>query len=619
MSRSDIQAGGAFVRLFLKDELNKAITGAMKRAGKTVHRAGASIAKAGAAFSVLGGGLLAPIIAGVNTFAQFGDQLDKMSKRTGVAASELARLQFAAEQSGTGIEAIERAMREMQMNGMDPSDFRETAAAIAAIEDPVQRAQAAMDTFGRRVGTQLLPMLGDLDALAREADMLGIIPSEQEVENAAKVTDAINRIRRTVQGMFFSIGSSMSDAVLSVLDQLKTVTVAIGQWARNNRTLIITVAAVGTSLLALGGVLSTAGFALMGIGAAISFVASAVGVLLSPVGLLTAAVVAGTAAFIRYTDIGQRLWRGLIDSVMPMVETFKTAIGGIADALKGGDIQLAGEILMVGLELAVRQGVEQLKSIFGETFGVIANQILSGDLSGAWATVVDSMLVHWQGFKVAVLEVFAGVVISVSKMWTGLQNKISKWLIDLSQNSTFRGALAGAGIGVAGRAGMASLLGIDPNAMSLDMAEDAKRIIDEATKATQQGIEQSWLATVEQARQVSSELQQAQQEALRTGSSEASQRVKELEDKLAALRQQAAAVAGGAVGATVAEDAGAITGRAGGIGRSISGMFRAAAISAAGRGTSQEDKSLQELRAIRGSTDRLAIATERHYLAMTHS
>jgi len=58
----------------------------------------------------------------------------------------------------------------------------------------------------------------------------------------------------------------------------------------------------------------------------------------------------------------------------------------------------------------------------------------------------------------------------------------------------------------------------------------------------------------------------------------------------------------------------------------VSGMFRASAIAAAGRGGSPEEKSLHELREIRKeareqriATNRLALATERRNLAMTHS
>jgi hypothetical protein len=623
--KSDIQAGGAFVRLFLKDDLSKAIKSAMQHAGKTIHSAGQSIAKAGMAFGAMGGGILSPIIMGVKTFADFGDQLDKMSQRTGVAAGQLAALGFAAEQSGASLDDIEQALRYMQRKGLDPKLFEQYAAEIAAIEDPVARASRALEVFGRRAGPMLLPMLGSISSLTQEARDLGIVPGDEEVAQAAKVTDAINRIRRTVEGLFFAIGSAMADDVLGLLESIKTVTVATGQWVRQNKALITVVAAAGASLLAVGGVLSAAGFAMMGIGSAITFAASAVGVLLSPMGLLTAAVIAGTVAWVKYTDSGKQAWQGLLNAIMPMVETFKTTFGGIADALKAGEIKLAGEILMVGLELVVRQGIERLKSIFGETFGAIANQILEGDLSGAWATVVDSMLVHWQGFKVAVLEVFGDIVIYVSKMWTGLQNKISKWLIDLSQNPTFN-AVATAVLGVDMQAEqqranrLNAALGLKPQ----NVAEDARAIIDEATRATQEGIERSWASTIEQARQVSRDLQQAQREAQETGSEEAAQRVKELQDRLNALRSQASQTADAAAADKAAAGDATAAVAPSGIGK-ISGMFRASAIALAGRGASPEQKSLEELKGIRRETtaqrrlaQRQALAAERLNVALTH-
>jgi hypothetical protein len=718
MSKAAIQAGGAFVRLFLKDDLTKAIQTTMQNAGDSIQSAGRNLAKAGAMFGVAGGGILAPIVMGIKKFADMGDQLDKMSQRTGVAAEELAAYRFAAEQSGSSLEEFERSIRRTQqsigdlargvpmmtanferlgisladLQGLSPDkQFDLIADRIVDIEDPTRRAAAAIQIFGRG-GTAMLPMLENLRALKQEAHDLGIVPSDEEVKKAAEVTDAINRVRRTVESAFFNIGAAMADDILAALDRVKTITVAVSNWIKENQKLVVTVAAVGAGLIAFGGAVTMAGFALMGIGAALKAIGVTIALVTSPMGLLTVALVGGAVAFFRFTDAGKKAWTDLIATVMPLAETFKTTFGGISDALKAGEIELAGEILMTGLELVVRQGLDILKGLFGGTVTTIANQLLKGDLSGAWATVVDSMLVTWQGFKTATIEVFAGIVVSVKKMWADMMTALVGRITEVAMEDTWRGAMWRKVIDYDpredakfGHAGMQAQLDREKKTleqMEADMRDrgyvgtfaehaareelgmpvmeaqldqqrkiiaeqeallreagyvtkeeifdpvaEAKRITQERLGDTTTGFSGTMLRAAEEARQAERDLVQAQREAQENQSEEASARVKQLEKRLAALRQRAADAAAAPKDQAKRDeqDGGLVTAaRPTGI-ANIGGMFRAAAISAAGRGVSPEEKSLEELRQIRKeareqrlATNRLALATERRNLAMIH-
>ena len=719
MAKSAIQAGGAFVRLFLKDDLTKAVQQTMRKTGESIQSAGKQLAKAGAIFGVAGGGILAPIIAGIKHFADAGDELDKMSQRTGVAASSLAELGFAAEQSGTDLGAIEKAIRRGQKNlldlergltttthafnalglslsdlqGLSPEDqFTLIADRLGEVEDVSRRAALAQEVFGRGAGTALLPLLGQADALRQEARDLGIIPADEEIAKAAKVTDAINRVKRSIQATFFNIGAAMADDVLVALDRIKMVSKAVSDWIKDNQKLVVTMAAVGAGLIAFGGALAAAGFALMGIGAAIKAVAVVVGVLTSPLGLLIAAVVAGGVAFVKFTETGKQAWANLIATVMPLVETLKDTFAGVADALKAGEIELAGEILMTGLELVVRQGLDALKNIFGETFGLIANQLLRGDISGAWATVVDSMLVTWQSFKTATIEVFAGIVVGVKKMWADMMTSLVGRITEVAMEDTWRGAMWRKVIDYDpredakfGHAGMEEQLtrmkkeleqmeaemlsqgyvgtfaehtarqelgmpvmeeqlkqqrkmiaehvalmrqsGYVPADEVFDPVAEAKRITQETLGDTSQGIAGNLLQMAEQARQTSRELVDAQREAREAGTEEANERVKQLEERLAALRAQAAEAAAAMPmrGDREEQQGGLVAAaRPAGIG-SVTGMFRAAAIAAAGRGARPEERNLEELRQIRRevreqriAANRQALAAERLTLALRH-
>jgi hypothetical protein len=54
----------------------------------------------------------AALVGAVKSAADYGDQLDNMSQRTGVAVEELSRLQYAAKLSDTSSEALEQGHRQ---------------------------------------------------------------------------------------------------------------------------------------------------------------------------------------------------------------------------------------------------------------------------------------------------------------------------------------------------------------------------------------------------------------------------------------------------------------------------------------------------------------------------
>ena len=146
-------------------------------------------------------------VGAIKNFADVGDELDKMSKRTGFSVEALGELRFAAEQSGASIGDIEKSLKRMastvqdagnglstatdamdalgitidQVQGKNPEEqFEVFAEALANVENASERAALAQDIFGRS-GTALLPLLADgtegMAALRQQARDLGIVMS----------------------------------------------------------------------------------------------------------------------------------------------------------------------------------------------------------------------------------------------------------------------------------------------------------------------------------------------------------------------------------------------------------------------------------------------------------
>jgi hypothetical protein len=260
MGASDIKAGQAYVELALKNNLTKPLAAA----GKQLRSFGAGIAAGGTA-------ILAPFIKGIQHFAAFGSELKDMSTRTGIGATALAELGYAAEQTGASMEEVEGGVRKMQkfiqsavdgsheartelaslglsmaqLQGKKPDEqFQLIADKIALIADPTKRAAAAMKLLGRG-GTQLLPMIMEMKELRQKARDLGLAPSEAAVEAADKVGDAMKDVESATDAVMFEIGAAVAGPVLAALKGITKIITTTREWIEDNQAVVRSIAAVG--------------------------------------------------------------------------------------------------------------------------------------------------------------------------------------------------------------------------------------------------------------------------------------------------------------------------------------------------------------------------------------
>ena len=183
------------------------------------------------------------ISAAVLQFGRLGDEVQKMSLRTGFSTESLSELRFAMEQAGTSIQGFEVGVRRMSgfiedakdglststialdklgvsvddLVGKSPEDtFFTLANAMAGVEDATQKAALAQDIFGRS-GTQLLPLLAEgadgIEALRQEARDLGIVMDQETANKAAKMQDAINSAKQSMNGLAITVGTTLAPAI----------------------------------------------------------------------------------------------------------------------------------------------------------------------------------------------------------------------------------------------------------------------------------------------------------------------------------------------------------------------------------------------------------------------
>ena len=320
--QNDILAGRACVEAYLDSrKLNKGLAAAQKR----LRDFGNGMATMGRSMMMGSAAIIAPIIAATKHFAQAGDQLDKMSLRTGLSTNALSELGFAAEQSGTNIETLEKGIRTMQRAILDAGrglstqvdaldglglvyedladlspekQFELMTEHLGRIEDPSKKAALAMMLFGR-AGTAMLPMIKDMKALREEARELGLSIGPEQAKSAAELTDAINRAKRSVSAAFFQIGAAVAPVMKDMAKWIKDVALKTQQWVSENKNMIVAVGMTAAKVAAAGAALFVLGKAITGVAAALGILnVASVFLMANPIAAAFAAVVASAAGLV---------------------------------------------------------------------------------------------------------------------------------------------------------------------------------------------------------------------------------------------------------------------------------------------------------------------------------
>lgn len=458
MARKDIEAGNAFVRLALQD--NAFIKGLAKNSER-LKAFGSGMAKVGAGITAVGSAMFAPIAAGISVFLEVGDAMDKMRQRTGLSVEAISELSHAAGQSGTNLETVEKAVMKMQkalggtlsksaedalaelglnaehLQSLAPEDqFTQIAEAIGRVEDPTKRAGLAMEVFGKS-GTQLLPMIEDLEKLRQEARDLGFVMSGEAAADSVKFGDQLANLWKTVKFGSIALGEAVVPALMEYAAIVQKILTVGLKWIQDNKELVRTVATVaaviagvGMGITALGLGIAGAGIVLGGLVSGLAALGTVLGVVLSPLGLITGLLVGGIYLWTQYTETGQKTVGGLVSLFGDLWATAQETFGGIYDALAAGELALAGQIAMAGLRLAMLQGLEALSSsfggLFGDFIGSIGMNLLDGDLGSMWSTVLSGLSYMTADFVNGAMDLWAKLknfVLDISiDMWTGLKS-----------------------------------------------------------------------------------------------------------------------------------------------------------------------------------------------------
>lgn len=361
-----IRAGRAFVEIFADDS----------RLDRGLNRAQQRLENFGRAAFAVGASVAAAMGLATAKFASFGDQLDKMSARTGIAVESLSELKFAAEQNGASLDELGAAVLRMNrrlgritagqgtsaqveaMNALGLSAERlerlnpeqrlfAIADAMAAMADPAEAAGLAQRAFGTQVDRILPLLLQGSDGMKQymaEARALGLTLTDVQRQAAAEFTDEMNRMQQAAGEVAVEVGDSLVPVLRPFLQDLKNLAIRTANWIEENEHVVQNLAMIAGGLLAVGGsalVLSQVIRLVNGVRKAVLAAASAQAflsalagpkawlVIAGAVGVATGAVLAYQSATADVADAAERAEQNAGDLA-------KTDMDGLADQLNTG-------------------------------------------------------------------------------------------------------------------------------------------------------------------------------------------------------------------------------------------------------------------------------------------
>lgn len=216
--------------------------------------------------------------ASVARFVQVGSAFDDMAQRTGVAVEALSTLSYAAKLSDTSIEAVQgglmkmakfmgdlrggsdEAAKKLQALGISATQilaanpeqqFKIFADAIAGIEDPSERAAAAMEVFGKGAG-ELLPLLQQgargIEYLQKKGEEFGALITAEVAEAAGQLGDALDNLLTAFTSLAVKVGYVIAVGITPLINLTAKLTAEYGEFFA---IIGVTAAAIGSVVLAM--------------------------------------------------------------------------------------------------------------------------------------------------------------------------------------------------------------------------------------------------------------------------------------------------------------------------------------------------------------------------------
>lgn len=336
----------------------KAAGVSMQNFGNKVQNVGRELSKISAAAA---GALAALAKLGLNAMSG-ADDLNTLSKQTGVSTDELQKWSYASDLVDVSVDTMTGALKKMKKNmdgnteafealGVnvknadgsfrDTTDvFYDTIEALSNIDNETERDIKAMDIFGKSAD-ELAGVIDDggaaLKQYGKEAEDLGIILDGDTLNQLNEANDTFDRLKATLKGSFGQFAATLATTFAPALEKVAGFLTKLGEKIANLSPaqaemivkILAIVAVIGPLITAIGGIISFIG-TLMTI---IPLLAGPVGIVIAAI----AAVIAITVLVIKNWDkikaFAIQVWTAVKDAVTNAWNSIKTGVSNALNAV----------------------------------------------------------------------------------------------------------------------------------------------------------------------------------------------------------------------------------------------------------------------------------------------
>ena len=332
-----------------QSELRKVTPSLESVAKKTGELADKTKALSAVSFAALTGMATMAVKAG-----QAADDLNTLSKQTGFTTAELQKMQYASDLVDVSVEDMTGSISKMtKQMASENSAFKtlnveiknadgtlrdantvwyETLDALSKVQNETERDALAMEIFGKSAASLsgIIDDGGDaLRSYGEEAEELGLIMSQDTLDAANKLNDAIDVTKARLQATFLETGAKVAETILPLVEEGAQKIAELLEWVASLDTgtlkLVGTVLLLGTAISPvlklvstgiglvsnISGLIGTATSTVIpGIASAVSSAAASIGIsmtaMLGWIGLAITAVAGLIAAFIQLRKEAQQ-------------------------------------------------------------------------------------------------------------------------------------------------------------------------------------------------------------------------------------------------------------------------------------------------------------------------
>jgi len=397
----------------------------LKAVGGQLQTLGGKVSEVGQKLSVLSGAAAAALAAlgkiGYDAM-QSADELNTMSKQTGVSTDELQKWAYAADLVDVSVDSMTGAMKKMK-KGMDSNSdafanlgvdiknadgsfrdvtdvFYDTLEALSQIDGETERDLAAMEIFGKSAD-ELAGIIDDggaaLKEYGKEAEALGLIMSGDTLNALNDANDQFDKMKATVKGSLAQLGATLVTTFGPAIEKVAGFIGKLTEKIRNLTpeqvktitTILGVVAVVGPLVTVIGGIIS-------GIGTVMTIIP----LLISPIGLVIAAI----AAVIAITILVVKNWDKIKAFAIQVWNSVKTTVVNAWNNIKTGVTNA-----LTAVKTFVTNAWNNIKTAVGNACENIKTKAINA----------------WNGMKDGIATATAAIATVAGPAWDALKSKTS--------------------------------------------------------------------------------------------------------------------------------------------------------------------------------------------------